>query len=117
MSYERPIWYILDDNNNPIPTNAEGASKILRNVERRRVAIDTFGPYTVSTIFLVIDHNMTLKGPPLLFNTVIFKAVNTNEHFSKGLPCFEVQYINYQQAVEGHAATVEAVKLGLLPKG
>ena len=38
----------------------------------RRVANDVMGGVRVSTVFLGIDHNHTLSGPPLLFETLVF---------------------------------------------
>jgi hypothetical protein len=43
------------------------------SIESRRVGNDYIGPYRVSTVFLVLDHRYTLDGPPLLFETMVFK--------------------------------------------
>jgi len=39
---------------------------------KRQVADDTVGKIRLSTVFLGIDHNHFGKGPPLLFETMIF---------------------------------------------
>lgn len=38
----------------------------------RRVAEDFIGPYRVSTVFLGLDYGFGAKGPPLIFETMVF---------------------------------------------
>lgn len=38
----------------------------------RKVAQTDVGPYVVSTVFLGIDHQHLGKGPPILFETMVF---------------------------------------------
>jgi hypothetical protein len=38
----------------------------------RIVKREYVGPYHVSTVFLGIDHNFAMEGPPILFETMIF---------------------------------------------
>jgi hypothetical protein len=38
----------------------------------RDVAKTTVEDFYISTVFLVINHNMTGNGPPILFETMIF---------------------------------------------
>lgn len=40
----------------------------------RRVDRTQVGPYDVSTVFLGVDHNWMRKGPPILFETLVFSA-------------------------------------------
>lgn len=40
----------------------------------RVVAKSEFGDMLVSTVFLGLDHDFSMQGPPLLFETMIFRA-------------------------------------------
>lgn len=42
------------------------------NIENKRVDKTDVGCYSVSTVFLGIDHNFSDCGDPLLFETMIF---------------------------------------------
>lgn len=39
----------------------------------RHVGLDFIGPYKVSTVFLGLDHNYHPTGPPVLWETMVFK--------------------------------------------
>jgi hypothetical protein len=41
--------------------------------QERIVQQDTVGAYWVSTVFIGLDHNFSDSGPPLLFETMVFK--------------------------------------------
>ena len=43
--------------------------------EHRQVRLTKVGRWHVSTIFLGLDHRWSLKGPPLLFETMTWKRV------------------------------------------
>jgi hypothetical protein len=62
--------YILDGHT-PVPCEdlIEWA-KWMENIDNCRVALTEIGPYTVSTVFLGLDHQW-YKGPPVLFETMI----------------------------------------------
>ncbi len=53
--------------------------------------------HRVSTVFLGIDHNMTPCGPPVLFETAVFKGHNTETM---------LRSCTYEQAVRLHQLTV-----------
>src|SRR5262245_47620101 len=40
----------------------------------RIVKQEHVGPYWISTVFLSLDHNWSRKGPPVLWETMVFKA-------------------------------------------
>ena len=66
------------------------------------MALDDLGqPGLVSTVFLGIDHQWEAGGEPLLYETMIFGGT------MDGVVC---RYGTRAEAVEGHAAAVEAVK-------
>lgn len=67
-----PHWYDLDHR----PIGPEEANELLGS-NRRTIARDEVGPFTVSTVFLVLDHRMLGEGPPLLYETMIFDPADS----------------------------------------
>lgn len=77
---------------------------------RRHVGDDIFGrPYgdefreevRVSTVFLGIDHNYSDRGPPLLFETMIFGGPHND---------YQERYATWDEAERGHAKAVALVR-------
>lgn len=104
----RPMWYKLDKDKNPIPEkDMYEANKLLTDTDARRVALDhiTVEDYgitiTVSTVFLVLDHNHFPKGKPVLFETMIFNG---------GLNQSLDRYCSWKEAEAGHKKMVDLVK-------
>lgn len=65
-------WYILQ-NGKARPATIWEAEKQLADINTRRIDHTTItNDCLVSTIFLVLDHNMSGQGPPILFETLIF---------------------------------------------
>jgi hypothetical protein len=63
--------YILRDRK-PVRASLFEWAAWFEKVENRRVAETTIGDIWVSTVFLGIDLNCSDKGPPLLFETMVF---------------------------------------------
>lgn len=59
----------------------------------RKVATDTVGDVTVSTVFLALDHNYGSDGSPVLFETMVFGGVHDQM-------CR--RYSTWDEAAEGH---------------
>ena len=79
----------------------------------RRVARDEIGDYTVSTVFLGLDHSMG-GAEPQLFETMVFKGTESTwceSGLSEARRC-----ATWDQALEQHATMVDRVK-GELAKG
>lgn len=57
------------------------------------VAEDRIGEARVSTVFLGIDHNHSGKGPPVLFETMVFGGP---------LSDYQNRYCTWKEAEEGH---------------
>lgn len=75
--------------------------------DARRVGYDECGEGTrVSTVFLGINHNWSDKGPPLLFETMIFGGKHDESTW---------RYSTYDRAEAGHRAIVDALKAGKAP--
>lgn len=107
----RPMWYILDKDKNPVPAkDMFQANRLLIDTDSRRVALDDIIvedyaiTITVSTVFLVLDHNYSPKGKPVLFESMIFNG-DLNQSLDR--------YYTWKQAEEGHKKMVELVKNNL----
>jgi hypothetical protein len=68
-----------------------------RHVERTRVAPGI----SVSTVFLGLDHNFSERGPPLLFETMVFDDYGGNDTW---------RWHDWDEAVEGHARIVAELR-------
>ncbi|TFH54284.1 MAG: hypothetical protein E4G89_00345 [Methanothrix sp.] len=111
---EGPHWlgqYILDDENVPVECYDLLAWGIfMQNIERRRVAGTAFPqtgslwlrPWapTVSTVFLGLDSNFHNDGPPVLFETMIFRCRRN------GLDGYQVRCSTWAEAEEMHAYAI-----------
>jgi hypothetical protein len=71
--------YILDGH---IPVPCEDLHAWSRWLDTHRtervVKQEDVGPFWVSTVFMGLDHDFSEKGPPLLFETMLFKSVRTD---------------------------------------
>lgn len=65
--------YILDKDGNPIvERDVYLWADWFENQELRKVALEKIGDSDVSTVFLGLDHNYNGKGPPILWETMVF---------------------------------------------
>lgn len=86
-------WYILDNNNKPIPKPVlEAAQWLEDNDHRRTVKRDEIGDILVSTVFLGLDHAWD-SDTPVLWETMIFGG----EHNQ-----YQERYTSHEDALEGH---------------
>lgn len=69
-------------------------------VSDRRVARDEYGDVTVSTVFLGLDHNFLKKGPPLIFETMVFGGPLDQE---------QTRASTWDEAVQQHKAMCQKV--------
>jgi hypothetical protein len=87
-------WYILNNNNKPIPASTLEAVKWLEEgSDRRTVKRDEIGDIIVSTVFLQLDHSWTPGGKPVLWETMIFGG----EHDQ-----YQERYTSHKDALKGH---------------
>jgi hypothetical protein len=99
--------YILDSDNQPVPADdtLEWAKWI--EMEERRIGktqIDDSGDVWVSTVFLGMDHNFSMQGPPVLWETMVFGS----EHEELKDLC--ERYTSYADAKAGHERIVELAR-------
>lgn len=99
---EESYWYLLDRNKQPVPIPlsvfaAKGLYEVFR--QQQRVAETTVGEIWVSTVFLGIDHNHSLSGPPVLFETMLFGDCN-----------LVGRYCTWSEALVGHRLVVKCLQ-------
>ena len=68
------------------------------DTDYKTVAKDTVGSYTVSTVWLGLDHNFVSNDDPIIFETMVFNA--------KGEDVYQKRYSTEQDARNGHAKIV-----------
>ena len=56
---------------------------------------------TIATVFLTFNHNYSMEGPPVLFETMVF-----SDHLEDD---YTTRYETYEDAIEGHKKIVELV--------
>jgi hypothetical protein len=105
------LWYILDENKNPVPSTAMRASRWMHGDDendrsifeaRCRVGLTTVRPgVEVSTVFLGLDHGHDSRKPPVLFETMVFRD---------GHGCDGDRYTTWADAKAGHDKTVAEVR-------
>ena len=98
--------YVLDENH--IPRKAKSFlewAEFFEQTELRRVAKTETSRGEVSTVFLGIDHNFGFKGPPILFETMVFGGPY-NEYMER--------YCTWAEAEEGHAHVVKLITTEIL---
>lgn len=61
-----------------VPTSLEAWARWFETADRK-VAYDEIGEMRVSTVFLGLDHDFSGKGPPLIFETMVFAGKTWNE--------------------------------------
>lgn len=71
--------------------------------DQRSIARDKIGNDDVSTVYLGLNHNFYGNGPPLIFETMIFGGMYTDEMW---------RWSTDVQARKGHEAIVECLRAG-----
>lgn len=85
----------------PVPCSfQEGTEQLAKD---RHVALTYVGDCRVSTVFLVVDHNLTGSGPPHLFETMIFGGEKDG---------YQARCSTWDEAQAHHVAAVEVAKSG-----
>jgi hypothetical protein len=96
-----PIYYILDDDGEPIPSPDPLTAAVWWATTDRTIFDDTpVKRVRVSTVFLSIDHNHRADGPPVLWETMIFGGV---------FHLYQRRYTSKLDAMTGHLQAVHLV--------
>lgn len=64
--------------------------------------------YWVSTVFLGIDHNFSMEGPPVLFETMIF--ANSDSDKEDPHDGYQDRYTSWEEAMAGHQTAVNLAR-------
>jgi hypothetical protein len=83
-------------------------AKSLGDSSARIVRRDEIGDVVVSTVWLGLDHNFGGKGPPLIFETMVFGGTNSE---------YQERYSTEAAAIAGHERIAAAVKEGRIIGG
>ncbi len=91
--------YVLDANKQPQPAELMEWARWFETAGAERVVAKTeIGDAMVSTVFLGLDHQWALNGPPLIYETMVFGGALGGE---------QERYSTPEEAQSGHAAMVE----------
>lgn len=103
---KKPMYYILDENNIPVPTEDLLVwESFIRDTSKRVVSkTTTKDNHYVSTVFLGLDHSW-VEGVVLLFETMIFSE-------DKDVDEYQERYSTWQEAEEGHDKIVAELEAG-----
>ena len=94
-------WYILDDENNPVPsTITEYVEWEESNPAKKALRQENIGDVYISTVFLGLNHAWDSKTP-VLWETMIFGG----EHDQ-----YQVRYTSHEGALEGHEIALSLIK-------
>lgn len=109
-----PCW-ILDAEHRPVKVTMAAWSRWFANFGNRRVAVDQTRFFEVSTVFLGLNHQWG-KGPPLLFETMVFEREATIKELFGGrlfparASVDQWRYASWDDAEAGHKAIVKRLK-------
>lgn len=91
------MYYVLDKDGNPVKWRGDVTSWALTVAKQRKIVRTKIGDLTVSTVFLGMDHSFDESGPPLLFETMIFRDSGDG-----GSLDFQIRSSSMKGAVEDH---------------
>lgn len=91
------------------PISAQTWAGLNRNEEYQRLAHTHVGNYLVSTIWLGIDMGFSGTGKPIIFETMVFDQGPGSKRPWNDLE--QRRYATEEEALAGHAALVEEVRL------
>lgn len=91
----------------PVKATLEEWVAFFEDPDNRRVFWTQLGPFCVSTIFIGLDHNFFMHGPPILFETMTFVDGDDGREFvtDEGDELFN-RYATWAEAEAGHWAAV-----------
>lgn len=92
-----PSFWILKDRV-PVKADMVAHMEFFRVDANRRVAETLLPGARISTVFLGIDHNFERRGPPILFETMVFDDGGEEER--------QERYATWAEAEAGHDAIV-----------
>lgn len=94
-------YYWKLDGKTPVPATIREMGEQYEKPDSRRIGSGDVNGYSISTVFLAMNHRFGGEGPPILFETMIFPK-------TKGRPLedYQVRYETYDEALAGHLKAV-----------
>lgn len=106
------MWgWVENDDFIPIPATLEVYGAYMESPRRivQQDLVEHRGAfYQVSTVFLGINHNHLRRGPPILYETMVFRRGNNPRHLGAG--CYQRRYAIRPQAQAGHLETLAELR-------
>lgn len=110
----RPLWYVLKDGVPVAEYDTAAAGRFFNDTKARIVQQDYFpdprgedhDDILISTVFLALDHNHRLSGPPVLWETMIFWE-------GSDLDDYQRRYTSLDAARRGHSKALSLVMAAL----
>lgn len=94
--------YVLDERGEPCPEPSLTKWAQWFETAERHIALDELpNDVKVSTVFLGLDHNFGLDGPPILFETMIFGGKHDQ---------YQDRYETRDEALLGHAKALDLAR-------
>lgn len=95
------------------PITFEECARLFSDAAYQVVAHDVLEDLEVSTVWLPFDHNFKAKGPPRIFETMIFKPSDESITGRREVGCW--RYATEAEALAGHTRVVMFIKNGWRP--
>lgn len=92
--------WILGSDHQPIEVDLMTWARWFADDDNRRVAVDVGPGWRLSSVFLGLDHGWGGKGPPILFETMLFRSGKADD-----LDC--QRYATWDECLAGHDAWVD----------
>jgi hypothetical protein len=90
----RCLYHVLDKHGTPVPEpDIVKWGEFFKSVDRVLKKDDLPNGTSVSTVFLGVDHNCSGRGPPVLWETVIFGGPDDE---------YQKRYSSLEAALAGH---------------
>lgn len=110
------MYAILNRNGDVIPTTLIRWAKWMERSPQRFIRKDTLWGFTVSTVFLGLNHQYLIKKPPLWFETMIFdrwhgEYNSINGHPLRHCDLYMRRYTTLNEAIAGHEEAFAWLKI------
>jgi hypothetical protein len=119
MSFELGHW-ILDENHDIVKATLMEWAQWMEVHSNKIVEQTKIEGYMVSTVFLGLDHNFAGKGPPVLFETMVFRSEDWDEKDpdKRQLPEQDMnRYATWDEAKKGHRRFIWQYRGGEIIEG
>lgn len=119
MSPDIGHW-ILDENHDPVKATLMQWAQWVEVFENKIVEQTEIEGYMISTVFLGLDHNWSGQGPPILFETMVFRAADWHEPDKDKRRLVDQdmnRYATWDEAKKGHRRFIWQYRGGEIIEG